>query len=257
MKKVDEALHISLALNKERKEETKLSELQIFQNEEFGQVRTVDIGGKTYFVGKDVANALGYSNPRDAISRHCKGVVKHDSFKEGGQEVALLPEGDIYRLIIKSQLPSADKFERWIFDEVIPAIRKTGTYEIPKDTDGKIALLAQGHTELSQRVENAVERIVNLENNMTIDYGQQRVLEDTVNKTVIDVLGGKGSCAYKEVSRKVFAECNRDLKHYFDVNARNNVPKIRFDEAVEYARNWKPCTNTVMLIEDCNAQMAM
>lgn len=257
MQKVDEALHISLALNKERKEEEKLNELQIFQNEEFGQVRTVDVDGKTYFVGKDVANALGYSNPRDAISRHCKGVVKHDSFKEGGQEVALLPEGDIYRLIIKSQLPSADKFERWIFDEVIPTIRKNGAYEIPKDTDGKIALIAQGHTELSQRVENAVERIVNLENNMTIDYGQQRVLEDTVNKTVIDVLGGKGSCAYKEISRKVFAECNRDLKHYFDVNARNNVPKIRFDEAIEYARNWKPCTNTVIMIADCNAQMSI
>lgn len=257
MKKVDEVLHISLALNKERKEEAKLNELQIFQNEEFGQVRTVDIDGKMYFVGKDVANALGYSNPRDAISRHCKGVVKHDSFKEGGQEVALLPEGDIYRLIIKSQLSSADKFERWIFDEVIPTIRKNGAYEIPKDTDSKIALLAQGHTELSHRVENAVERIANLESNMTIDYGQQRVLEDVVNKTVIDVLGGKSSCAYKEVSRKVFAECNRDLKHYFDVNARNNVPKKRFDEAVEYARNWKPCTNTMMMISDCNAQINM
>lgn len=68
MRKVDDALHISLALNKEeRKGDTKLNELQIFQSEEFGQVRTVDIDGKTYFVGKDVANALGYSNPRDAI----------------------------------------------------------------------------------------------------------------------------------------------------------------------------------------------
>lgn len=104
------------------------NEILIFNNEEFGSVRIVDIDGKTYFVGKDVANSLGYSNPRDAISRHCKGVVKHDSFKEGGQEVALLSEGDIYRLIIKSKLSSADKFERWIFDEIIPTIRKTGGY---------------------------------------------------------------------------------------------------------------------------------
>lgn len=250
MQKVDEALHISLALNKERKEETELNELQIFQNEEFGQVRTVDIDGKTYFVGKDVANALGYSNPRDAISRHCKGVVKHDSFKEGGQEVALLPEGDIYRLIIKSQLPSADKFERWIFDEVIPQIRQTGGYQ------KKLSPQEMMRIQLGM-IDNHEERIVNLENNMTIDYGQQRVLEDTVNKTVIDALGGKGSDAYKEVGRKVFAECNRDLKHYFDVNARNNVPKKRFGEALEYARNWKPCTNTVMMIEDCNAQMSI
>lgn len=260
MQKVDEALYISLALNKgEREEETELNELQIFQNEEFGQVRTVDIDGKTYFVANDVAKALGYSNPSKATNDHCKNAVKEWGNDSLGRhtEFKVIPEGDIYRLIIKSQLPSADKFERWIFDEVIPTIRKNGAYEIPKDTDSKIALLAQGHTELSHRVENAVERIVNLESNMTIDYGQQRVLEDTVNKTVIDILGGKGSCAYKEVSRKVFAECNRDLKHYFNVNARNNVPKIQFDEAVEYARNWKPCTNTAMLISDCNAQMTM
>ena len=74
-------------------------------------------------------------------------------------------------------------------------------------------------------IDNHEDRITNLENNMTIDYGQQRVLEDTVNKTVIDVLGGKESYAYGEIGRKVFAECNRDLKHYFNVNARNNVPK--------------------------------
>lgn len=104
-------------------------------------------------------------------------------------------------------------------------------------------------------IDNHEDRITNLENNMTLDYGQQRVLEDAVNKTVIDVLGSKESNAYKEIGKKVFAECNRDLKHYFNVNARNNVPKKKFDEAVEYAKNWKPCTNTMMLICNHNAQM--
>lgn len=104
-------------------------------------------------------------------------------------------------------------------------------------------------------VDDHENRIVNLENNMTLDYGQQTVLGDAVNKTVIDVLGGKDSNAYKEIGKKVFAECNRDLKHYFNVNARNNVPKKRFDEAVEYAKNWKPCTNTMMLICNYNVQM--
>ena len=252
MQKVDEALRISLALNKERKEETELNELQIFQNEEFGQVRTVDIDGKTYFVANDVAKALGYSNPSKATNDHCKNAVKKWGNDSLGRptEFKVIPEGDIYRLIIKSQLPSADKFERWIFDEVIPQIRQTGGYQ------KKLSPQEMMRIQLGM-IDNHEDRIANLENNMTIDCGQQRVLEDTVNKTVIDVLGGKSSCAYKEVSRKVFAECNRDLKHYFDVNARNNVPKIRFDEAVEYARNWKPCTNTMMMITDCNAQMVM
>ena len=106
-------------------------------------------------------------------------------------------------------------------------------------------------------VDDHENRIANLENNMTLDYGQQTVLGDTVNRTVIDVLDGKDSNAYKEISKKVFAECNRDLKHYFNVNARNNVPKKRFDEAVEYAKNWKPCTNTMMMICNYNAQQIL
>ena len=114
-----------------------MNELQIFNSEEFGQVRTVEIDGKPYFAGRDVANALGYSNPRDAISRHCKGVVKHDSFKDGGQLIALIPEGDMYRLITHSKLESAERFERWVFDEVLPTLRRTGSYEMPKQKPDK------------------------------------------------------------------------------------------------------------------------
>ena len=106
-------------------------------------------------------------------------------------------------------------------------------------------------------IDNHEERILNLENNMTIDYGQQQVLGDVVNHAVLNALGGKESEAYKMISRKVFAECNRDLKHFFHVNARNNVPKKRFDEAVEYAKEWKPCTNTILLIREHNSQMSL
>ena len=92
---------------------------------------------------------------------------------------------------------------------------------------------------------------------MTIDYGQQKYISDLVSKVVIGVLGGKKSNAYDEIGKKVFAECNRDVKTYFDVNARNNIPKLRYQEAVEYIKEWTPCTNTKMMIRDCNAQMTM
>lgn len=106
-----------------------MNELQIFDNKEFGEVRMAEIDGKPHFVATDVAIALGYSTPRDAISRHCKGVVKHDTPTLGGiQQLSYISEGDVYRLIIRSKLPSAEKFERWIFDEVIPSIRKNGGY---------------------------------------------------------------------------------------------------------------------------------
>ena len=101
------------------------------------------------------------------------------------------------------------------------------------------------------------ERLSKLENTMNIDYGQQRVLEKEVARVVIESLGGKDSNAYREVSKKVFSECNHDIKDYFHVNSRNNIPRLKFEEAIDYIRSWTPCSNTRMLIRDCNAQMVM
>lgn len=106
-----------------------MNELQIFNNPVFGQVRTIEDDGKILFCGNDVAKALGYKVPKDAIAAHCKGAVIRRLPTNGGeQDAKFIPEGDIYRLAAKSELPSADDFERWIFDEVIPSIRRTGGY---------------------------------------------------------------------------------------------------------------------------------
>jgi len=104
-------------------------------------------------------------------------------------------------------------------------------------------------------VDKHEERIEKLENTMVIDYGQQRVLEKLVNCTVVTALGGKESNAYKEIGKKVFAECNRDIKDRFNVNSRNNIPKLKFEEACTYIKKWQPCTNTKISIDDVNAQI--
>lgn len=110
-----------------------MEEIQIFTNDEFGEVRTIEIENKPYFVANDVARALGYASPKDAVTRHCKGALNHRYLTNGGeQEIKVIPEGDIYRLIIRSNLPSAERFESWVFDEVLPAIRQTGGYQIPQ-----------------------------------------------------------------------------------------------------------------------------
>jgi prophage antirepressor-like protein len=228
-----------------------MNELQIFNSGEFGEIRTAEIDGKPYFVGTDVAKALGYNNPRDAVSRHCKGVVKRDTPTSSGiQSMSYINEGDLYRLIMKSKLPSAEKFESWVMDEVLPIIRKTGSYHKPLTIVEQIQVIATGFLDHE-------ERLNRLENTMTIDYAQQESIRDLVSSVVIAHLGGKESNAYKEIGKKVFAECNRDIKTYFAVNARNNIPKLRFEEAMEYVKNWHPCTNTVMRIRDCNAQMCI
>ncbi|HBG7355538.1 TPA: toxin Bro [Clostridioides difficile] len=115
--------------------------LQVFKNSDFGEIRTVEIDGKTYFVATDIAKSLGYSNTRDAVKKHCKWVAKcdipHPQSKTKTLEVNVIPEGDMYRLITNSELPSAEKFESWVFDEVLPSIRKTGTYSSKKTKDSK------------------------------------------------------------------------------------------------------------------------
>ena len=106
-----------------------MNELQIFQNEEFGEIRTIEEDGKVLFCASDVAKALGYARPNDAVTAHCRATVKHSTPISGKmQEINFITEGDVYRLITHSKLPSAEKFESWVFDEVLPAIRKTGGY---------------------------------------------------------------------------------------------------------------------------------
>ena len=105
------------------------NKMQIFQNEEFGQVRVIQEDGKYLFCGADVAKALGYARPGKAVIDHCKGVLKRDTLTNGGiQSLSYISEGDVYRLIVHSKLPSAERFEQWVYDEVLPSIRKHGAY---------------------------------------------------------------------------------------------------------------------------------
>jgi phage antirepressor YoqD-like protein len=113
-----------------------MNELTVFENKDFGQIRIITEDGRSLFCGSDVTKSLGYSNSRDALSRHCRGVVKRDTLTKGGiQSISYIPEGDLYRLITHSQLPDAEKFESWVFDEVLPSIRKHGAYLTDEATD--------------------------------------------------------------------------------------------------------------------------
>ena len=232
-----------------------MGQLKIFENEEFGQIRTVMRDGEVWFVGKDVAEILGYVDPNKAIAMH---VDEEDKLNDkmasslGQRGGWLINESGLYGLILSSKLSSARKFKHWVTTEVLPAIRKTGIYDMDEYSPEMKAILM--HDKKLVKIDN---RVTDLENHMTIDYGEQVVLGDEVNKEVLDALGGKHSNAYNEIGKKVFAECNRDLKHYFHVNARNNVPKKRYYEALEYIQEWKPCTNTQIQIRDCNAQVCM
>ena len=109
-----------------------MNELQIFNNPEFGEIRTLNENGVPLFCGNDVAKALGYAVPRKALFDHCKGVLKRNIPTNGGiQEMSFIPESDIYRLVFSSKLPTAEKFTDWVTTEVLPSIRKHGAYMTP------------------------------------------------------------------------------------------------------------------------------
>lgn len=230
-----------------------MNNIQIFNNTEFGTVRTMVIDNEPWVVGKDVAEILGYKDTSDAMRRHVDDEDKLTRrFTDSGQnrEMYIINESGLYSLILSSKMPNARKFKRWVTSEVLPAIRKTGHFEMESYSPEMQAILMH-----DKKLIKMDERVTSLENTMTIDYAQQQALGEAVNYVVIDALGGKGSDAYKEIGKKVFSECNRDLKRYFRVNARNNVQKKRFNEAIEYVQHWQPCTNTQIAIKECNSQM--
>ena len=139
-----------------------MNDLQLFNNPEFGAVRAVEVDGEPWFVGKDVAQALGYSNPRKALADHVdaedKGVTKCDT-PGGEQDITTINESGLYSLVLSSKLPGAKKFKRWVTAEVLPTIRKTGGYQLPKDYPSALRALADATEKLlAVETENEANR---------------------------------------------------------------------------------------------------
>ena len=230
-----------------------MNEIQVFKNPEFGEVRTLTIDGEPWFVGKDVAQVLGYKNTWDALIKHVdeedKNTLAFRDGTSGNPNQTIINESGLYSLVLSSKLPGAKKFKRWVTSEVLPSIRNTGGYFASSKELQAIFMLD------SRTVEHE-QRITALESNMIVDYGQQRTLASLVNDVVVKVLGGKDSAAYadKSIRGKTYCECNRDLQVWFRVNSRNNIPRKRFDEAAEYIQRWHPSTNLSMVIKQANSQ---
>ena len=141
-----------------------MNEMQVFENKQFGKVRTITENGKTLFCGADIAKPLKYSRPSEAVARHCKGTLKRRILTNGGeQDMLFIPEGDVYRLIARSNLPEAEKFESWIFDEVLPSIRKNGGYIAGQKDMTEAELLAKAVLVAQRTIDERNARIAALE----------------------------------------------------------------------------------------------
>ena len=203
-----------------------MNNLQIFEKLEFGQIRMAEIDNKPYFVGKDVAKSLGYKNTNDAILRHCKGVVKHEGFKINGIKIALITEGDVYRLIVGSNLPNAEKFESWVFDEVLPSIRETGQYQ------------AQQHviTELTGTIGDLKGTIKEYKKLCKITCSKKQQYSKYIkNRLDID----KANKEYNQVKARLFLILGVEKWEDIDFDTSNNLIQI-IDDCIKVIKSERP-----------------
>lgn len=242
-----------------------MNELQIFQNKEFGEVRSLVINNEPWFVGKDVAEALGYKDVNHAILDHVDEEDKVNSKTQGqnapelGQRGSwLINESGLYSLILSSKLPNAKKFKRWVTSEVLPTLRKTGSYtKVPTDPRELLMLTIKAHEQTAQRVDVLEEKVSSLEKSTTIDSSQQYTLEKIAKVTVIRTLGGIDSRAYQLMNRKIFSNIWRDYKNYFKLGSYRDTLKTEFENAKEYLESWSPEVNISLKIKEYNSQLSM
>ena len=234
-----------------------MNEVTIF-NFETNEVRTVIIEDEAWFVGKDVAEALGYSKARNAISTHVDSDDKKDAPIQGPlggtQKTTLINESGVYSLIFGSKLENAKRFKKWVTSEVLPAIRKTGSYTAkPMSELEQIALIAKGTTQLSERIEKVDSKLDNLIENQALnatDYG-------SVNRAVNHRVYAYASIHHIPKSKvgPLFKDLGNQIKQVANVGNRSRIKSKDYDMVIQFIDNWEPSTATKTIIEQTSLDL--
>lgn len=235
------------------KKESTSDQLQqmVFGNADFGEVRTVVIDGEPWFVGKDVAQCLGYTNPSKALADHVDDDDKlnNKTLSSLGQRGGwLINESGMYALIFGSKLEKAREFKRWVTSEILPTLRKTGHYEVAEDQsvnqllaefgDFKVTYVQQ-MVEFKDALEKQTKAFDKSISNMTLSTTQQNKVHRAVKDRVGSLLGGAHSDLYKEKSRMYFANLWNDLKAEFECGSRwQDLNPAYMEEAMSWIRYW-------------------
>lgn len=239
-----------------------MNELQIFNSKEFGDIRTVTINNEPWFVGKDVVDILGYQNGSRDINRH---VAEEDrqNYQNGTFEsprgMTVINESGLYALIFGSKLESAKRFKHWVTSEVLPAIRKTGSYQKPMTTDQKIQLLAQGNVELTEKVNSIDKDLQEFKQDMPLLALECQKITRAKNQKVVPLMGGKNAPAYKNKSlmHKVYGDIDAQLRREFGVNTYKAIKRNQCDLAIRIIESYKLPMFLQKEIDAENAQMRL
>jgi prophage antirepressor-like protein len=242
-----------------------MNEMQLFSNPDFGDVRGMLIDGEPWFVGKDVAAALGYGEGKslaNAVANHVdetdKGVT--DLMTPGGtQKMVIINESGLYALIFGSRLESAKKFKRWVTSEVLPSIRKTGSYGTPKSPLELLELHYAAIKQVNDKVDKVQKDLDDFKLDMPILGVEENRITKAIKKKGLEILGGERSNAYKDsvLRSKTYQDIYRELKRQFGVNTYKAIKRNQCDTAVELISGYTPPYVLAEQIRGCNAQMNM
>lgn len=239
--------------------------VQIFNNPEFGNIRTTMIDGEPWFVGKDVATALGYAKPLGAISTH---VSEDDSLKQGltdslgrTQESIFINESGLYTLIFGSKLESAKKFKSWVTKDVLPSIRKTGSYNVhvPASPLEQLQLQTQAILQVNEKVDTVKRELEDFKYDLPLLGVEMDKITNAVKTKGTKILGGKSSNAYKDNSlrAKVYKDIHGEIRRQFGVTTYKAIKRNQCETAIDLVNDYKPPIYLEELISSENAQQRM
>lgn len=237
--------------------------LQVFNSEEFGNVRTVIVNNDPMFCLIDVCRALEIGNVSQLKTRlNQGGVIINEVIDSLGrkQKATFINESNLYKTIFQSRKANAEKFTDWVTSEVLPTIRKTGSYNMNMTDEEKIRLIAKGNVKLNERIDKVEDKISSLENDMPLYGCEIDEVQKHIKRKVVDVLGGKNTSAYKDssVRSSVFADIYRQLKReYGCVSTYKSIKRKYIADVHDFIDCYLPPTVLSEQIENSNAQMCM
>lgn len=243
-----------------------MNAVQIFNNPDFGEIRTVVIDNEPWFVAMDIAEKLGYAQTANMLKQvdsddktKFAPSKTDDAFSNMTRQATIINESGLYAAIIGSKLPNAKKFKRWVTSEVLPSIRRTGGYQMPTTTDGKIALLAQGHTELKAEVDEIKADLQALKMDLPILPIEESKITEAVKRKGVHILGGKLAPAYnnRNLRQRLYNNLYANLKYNFNVRSYKAIKRSECDKAIEIINSYQPPFFLAQTIENENAQQTL
>lgn len=234
------------------------NEVQVFNFEQMN-VRTVEIDDEVWFVAVDVAKALEIKNVSDALKRLDED--ERGRFNLGRQgETNVISEAGLYRFIGGSRKKEAKQFMRWVNHEVLPTIRKTGSYQaklalrLPQTNAEMLQVIQSANEEQNKRIDEVETTVDELKDRFGLPASQAKSLEQARKRHIVTLLGGFESNAYQHLSGKTFRQIGGDFKDYFEVPRYDALPLSKFDEGMSYIKAWQLPTNLALQVRDLNLQ---